>query len=66
MQKVKLTKREVEIMNLLSEGLQSKKIAEALYISKRTVDFHLANIFDKLNATNRVLALKRFAELQTA
>ena len=55
---VKLTKREVEVLTLVIEGQSSKEVAEKLYVSKRTVDFHLANIYDKLNVTNRVQAFR--------
>lgn len=57
-QTVKLTKREVEVLTLVIEGKSSKEVAEQLYVSKRTVDFHLANIYDKLNVTNRVQAFR--------
>ena len=55
---VKLTKREVEVLNLVIEGNSSKQVAEQLYVSKRTVDFHLANIYDKLKVKNRVQAFR--------
>ena len=57
-QSVKLTKREVEVLTLVIEGKSSKEVAEQLFVSKRTVDFHLANIYDKLNVTNRVQAFR--------
>ena len=60
---IKLTKREVEVLMLVIEGKASKEVADILYISKRTVDFHLANIYDKLNVTNRVQAFRRAARL---
>jgi DNA-binding NarL/FixJ family response regulator len=44
-----LTPREQEIMRLLAEGLSSKKIAEMLFISPKTVENHRANIMGKLN-----------------
>ncbi len=53
---VKLTKREIEVLTLVIEGKSSKEVAEQLFVSKRTVDFHLANIYDKLNVTNRIQA----------
>lgn len=55
---VKLTKREVEVLTLVIEGKSSKEVADQLFVSKRTVDFHLANIYDKLNVTNRVQAFR--------
>ena len=60
---IKLTKREVEVLTLVIEGKASREVAELLYISKRTVDFHLANIYDKLQVTNRVQALRRAVTL---
>jgi DNA-binding NarL/FixJ family response regulator len=57
-QSVKLTKREVEVLTLVIEGKSSKEVAEQLFVSKRTVDFHLANIYSKLSVTNRVQAFR--------
>jgi DNA-binding NarL/FixJ family response regulator len=44
-----LTVREREVLKLIAEGKSSKKIADLLFISVRTVDRHRANIMDKLN-----------------
>ena len=60
---VKLTKREIEVLTLVIEGSSSKAVADKLFVSKRTVDFHLANIYDKLQVTNRVQAFRRAARL---
>lgn len=60
---VRLTKREIEVLCLVIEGKSSKDVADALYVSKRTVDFHLANIYDKLQVSNRVQAFRRAALL---
>ena len=57
-QSVKLTRREIEVLTLVIEGKSSKEVADQLFVSKRTVDFHLANIYDKLNVTNRVQAFR--------
>jgi len=57
-QSVKLTKREVEVLTLVIEGKSSKEVADQLFVSKRTVDFHLANIYTKLSVTNRVQAFR--------
>ena len=48
----KLTQRESEILQLLSEGNSTKHIAEILFISPKTVESHRANIMDKLNIHN--------------
>ena len=60
---IKLTKREIEVLTLVIEGRASKEVADMLYVSKRTVDFHLANIYDKLQVTNRVQAFRRATRL---
>ena len=60
---VKLTKRELEVLSLVIEGKSSKDVADELYVSKRTVDFHLANIYDKLQVSNRVQAFRRATRL---
>ena len=60
---VKLTKREIEVLTLVIEGKSSKEVADVLYVSKRTVDFHLANIYEKLNVSNRVQAFRRAVTL---
>jgi len=57
------TKREIEVLTLVIEGKSSKEVADMLYVSKRTVDFHLANIYDKLQVSNRVQAFRRAARL---
>jgi len=61
--RVRLTKREVEVLSLISSGSSSREAAEALFVSKRTVDFHLANIYDKLQVNNRVQAFRAATRL---
>lgn len=56
---VRLTRRELEILSLIVEGHPSKKVADILFVSKRTVDFHLDNIYEKLQVSNRMQAIKR-------
>ena len=58
MHNVKLTKREIDVLTLVIEGKSSKEVADLLYVSTRTVDFHLANIYQKLDVTNRVQAFR--------
>jgi len=56
---ITLTKREIEVLQLVLEGRSSKEVATSLCCSKRTVDFHLARIYDKLEVSNRVQAMRR-------
>ena len=51
-----LTKREVEVLKLISEGLFNKEIADRLSISERTVKNHISNIFKKIDASDRTQA----------
>jgi DNA-binding NarL/FixJ family response regulator len=55
-----LTPRELEIVKLIGEGHTSEEIAGMLFISKKTVDRHRANVLEKLGMRNRV-ELTRYA-----
>lgn len=52
-----LSEREQEIMQLVARGLRDREIAAQLYISERTVKFHINNILTKLNAKTRCQAI---------
>jgi DNA-binding NarL/FixJ family response regulator len=54
-----LTPREVQVVELLAEGLPNKAIAARLGISDQTVKFHLSSISGKLGAANRTDAVRR-------
>ncbi len=54
-----LTHRELEVLELLAEGLPNKGIADRLGISDQTVKFHVASIMGKLGASNRVETVRR-------
>ncbi len=51
-----LTDRELEVLNLLAQGMSNKGIAQKLYLSVRTVEGHLANIYGKLQVKSRTEA----------
>jgi len=57
-----LTAREEAILRRLAEGLTDREIGEALSISTRTVESHVANILRKLEARNRAEAARRYLE----
>ena len=52
-----LTSREIEILELVRNGLSIDDICERVYVSKRTVSNHLANIFSKLGVSSRQEAI---------
>ncbi len=54
-----LTSREIQVLELLAEGLANKAIAARLGISDQTVKFHVASISGKLGAVNRTDAVRR-------
>jgi DNA-binding NarL/FixJ family response regulator len=55
----KLSEREKEILNLLSQGLRYKEIANKLFLSTETVRTHIRNIYKKLHVNSRTDALNK-------
>lgn len=49
----KLTRRELEILKLVSEGRSNRQVAELLWVTDQTVKFHLANVYRKLGVRSR-------------
>jgi DNA-binding NarL/FixJ family response regulator len=49
----KLTRRELEILTLVSEGRSNRQVAELLWVTDQTVKFHLANVYRKLGVRSR-------------
>ena len=54
---IALSAREIEIIELVADGLTNQEIADKLTISKRTVDNHVSNVFTKTGSKNRVALL---------
>ena len=59
-----LSKREIEVLHLMAEGLKYKEIAARLFISLNTVRFHVKTIYSKLNVRNRTQAIEIARQLQ--
>jgi LuxR family transcriptional regulator, maltose regulon positive regulatory protein len=59
-----LTRRETEILRLLSAGYRDKEIADKAFISLHTAKTHIKHIFEKLGVTTRVQAVRRAEELK--
>jgi DNA-binding NarL/FixJ family response regulator len=60
---IDLTRREIEVLGLLAEGLTNKAIAHQLTISDHTVKFHVNAILNKLDAQSRTDAVVRATRL---
>jgi DNA-binding NarL/FixJ family response regulator len=58
---VALTKRQVEILRLVADGSTNAEVARHLWLTERTIKFHLSNIYEKLGVPNRTAAC-RWAE----
>ena len=58
-QEAKITRREIEVLELIGEEMTIKEIASALYISHHTVVSHRKNLMEKMNAKNLVGLYKK-------
>ena len=57
-----ITQRELEILQLIADGLSNREIAERLFVSENTVKTHSSRLFDKLNARRRTQAVQTARE----
>ena len=57
-EQLRITRREMEILQLIAAGLSNREIAERLYVSENTVKTHSGRVFDKLNAKRRTQAVQ--------
>jgi DNA-binding CsgD family transcriptional regulator len=48
-----LSNREAEVAELVSKGLSNKEVANQLFVTEKTVKFHLTNIYKKMNVKSR-------------
>ena len=53
-----ITKRELEILSLIAQGLSNREIAEKLFVSENTIKTHSSRLFDKLSAKRRTQAVQ--------
>lgn len=60
----KLTSRELDILQLTIKGMTAKEIALDLFVSRRTVEFHLNNIYLKLKVTNKTDMVVKYGGYQ--
>ena len=53
-----ITRRELEILELIAQGMSTREIADKLYVSENTVKTHSSRVFDKLGAKRRTQAVQ--------
>lgn len=59
-----ISKRELEVLEAMSQGLSNKEIGEQLFVSESTVKTHVSNLLLKLNAKRRTEAIKHAQDQQ--
>jgi two-component system, NarL family, response regulator LiaR len=62
-QDLHITRRELEVLELIAQGLSNREIAEKLFVSENTVKTHSSRVFDKLGARRRTQAVQRGKEV---
>ena len=63
LRELSITRRELEILELIANGLSNREIAEKLFVSESTVKTHSSRLFDKLSAKRRTQAVQIGKEL---
>jgi DNA-binding NarL/FixJ family response regulator len=63
LERLGISKREHEVLELMAKGLSNQEIADKLFVSVNTVKTHLANLFVKLEVSRRTQAVQRGKEL---
>jgi ATP/maltotriose-dependent transcriptional regulator MalT len=63
LRELSITKRELEILALIAQGMSNREIAEKLFVSENTVKTHSSRLFDKLSVKRRTQAVQTGKEL---
>jgi two-component system, NarL family, response regulator LiaR len=61
--RLSLSKRELEVLQLMAQGLSNKEIAERLFVSLSTIKTHANNLFEKMGVERRTQAISRAKQL---
>lgn len=64
LEKLGISRREFEVLELMSQGLSNQEIADKLFVSLNTVKTHSSNLFVKLDAKRRTQAIQKAKELK--
>lgn len=60
-EKYELSKRQIEVLKHIANGLNNTEIAEKMFVSNNTIKTHISNIYAKLDVKNRVQAIKKIS-----
>lgn len=61
--KLEISKRELEVLQLMSKGLSNQEIAEQLFVSLNTIKTHVSKLFEKLDVKRRTQAIEKAKRL---
>ncbi len=61
--KLGLSKREIEVLDLMAQGYSNQEIADKLFVSLNTAKTHISNIYSKLNVKRRTQAIQKAREM---
>jgi len=64
LQRLGISNRELEVLELMAQGLSNQEIADKLFVTLNTVKTHTSNLFVKLDVTRRTQAVRRGKELR--
>ncbi len=64
LQRLDITKREYEVLELIAQGLSNKEIADKLFVSLNTIKTHSSNLFLKLEVSRRTQAVQKAKNLR--
>ena len=59
-----ISERELEVLQLLEQGLSNQKIADTIFVSANTVKTHLRHLYEKLDVSTRTEAVRKARELR--
>lgn len=62
-QQTGISKRELEVLELMAQGLSNQEIAEKLFVSLNTVKTHTSKVFEKLDVSRRTQAVQKAKEM---
>jgi DNA-binding CsgD family transcriptional regulator len=61
--RLEISKRELEVLQLMAKGLSNQEIAEQLFVSLNTIKTHVSKLFEKLDAKRRTQAIEKAKQL---